>query len=221
MSKADIVARARVITDSLANDVAKAYARRVPGKRGPITVNELPEDVAAKVVADVGTVAPAAARKKVAGRFSKKSYALVGGGVITGGTLFNLDDLGFVDALLSLTPDSMSEVVNDAATADASMNTSVAEAAQIVGDIAFVHQMSEQDYDAHKRMMPVDRSVTSSIALQMNQVNALQALTDLYELALTAFGSPEALEAMIMLTNNTTPEDRAALYDNLKYRRGY
>lgn len=221
MSKADIVQRARVITDSLADDVAKASARRAPGARGPITIKDIPEDVSFKMVETIKTVAPLAARKKVAGRFSKKTYALVGGGTIAGGTIFNLDDLGFIDALLSLTPDAMREVVQDAAEVDSANQTNVSEGAQVVGDLIYLHDLHAIDYDANQRMMPLDQSIQSSIQLQIQQVNSLQALTDLLELALNGLGSLDVLEAVIMLANNTTPADRAALYDNLKYKRGY
>lgn len=221
MSKADIVQRARVITESLADDVAKAHARRAPGTRGPITIKEIPEDISFKMVETIKSAAPLEARKKVAGRFSKKTYALVGGGTVAGATIFNLDDLGFVDALLSLTPDAMREVVQDAAEADSANNTTVAEGTQAVGDLIYLHDLHAINYDEHRSMMPLDRTVASSIQLQIQQVNSLQALTDLLELALNGLGSLDALEAVILLSNNTTPEDRAALYDNLKYKRGY
>lgn len=221
MSKSDIVQRARVITDSLADDVAKAYARRAPGARGPITIKDIPEDVSFKMVETIKSVAPLAARKKVAGRFSKKTYALVGGGTIVGGTIFNLDDLGFIDALLSLTPDAMREAVQDAAEVDSANKSNVSEGVQAVGDLIYLHDLHAIDYDANRSMMPLDQSVQSSIQLQIQQVNSLQALTDLLELALNGLGSLDVLEAVILLGNNTTPADRAALYDNLKYKRGY
>lgn len=221
MANANIIQRARVITDSMADDVAKAYARRAPGARGPVTMRDIPEDVAVKMVETIKEVAPAAARKRVANRFAKKSYALVGGGAIAGGTIFNLDDLGFIDALLSLTPDGMREVVQDAAEVDASADTSVAEATQTVGDLIYQHDLHNIDYDAHRKMLPLDRTVQSTVGVQIDQVNSLQALTDVLELAINATGGLDALEAIILISNNTTPEDRAALYDNLKYKRGY
>lgn len=221
MSKADIVLRARVLTDSFADDVAKAYARRAPGVRGPITVKELPEDVGVEMVNTIKKAAPLATRKKMATRLSKKSYALVGGGVVTGATIFNLDDLGFIDALLSLTPDSMRELVEDTSDADSANQSTVASGVQVVGDLLYLHQMHAVDYDAEESMRPLDQTIQSTIQLQLAQVNTLQALTDLLELALNGVGSLDALEAIIMLSNNTTPEDRVALYDNLKYKRGY
>lgn len=221
MSKADIVPSARVIIESLADDVAKAYARRAPGARGPVKVSELPQDVQYKMVDTIKEAAPQVVRKKLANRLSKKTYALVGGGVVAGGTLFNLDDLGFLDVLLSLTPDAMREVVQDAAEADSANNTRVAEATQKIGDLMYLHELHDVDFDAHHGMMPLDQTVQSTIQLQLAQVNSLQALTDLLELAVNGLGSLDALEAVILLGNNTTPEDRVALYDNLRYKRGY
>lgn len=220
MSKSDIIQRARVITDSFASDVEKAYARRAVGKKGPITVGDLPEDVAVKMIDEIGAVAPAPVRKAAASKFSRKSYALVGGGTIAGATLFNLDDLGFVDAILALTPESQSEVVQDAAEVDAEGESTLAQGVQSIGDFKYIHEMREADTDGHMRQMPVDRSIASGIGIQISEVEKLQALTDLLEVAIQGVGSLDALEAIIMLSNNTTPEDRFSLYDNLKYRRG-
>lgn len=221
MSKMDVIQRARVITDSLADDVAKAYARRAGGVKGAITVGELPEDVVVKMVDTVKEIAPAAARKKAASKFKTKNYALVGGGTVAGATLFNLDDLGFVDLLLKLTPTAQTEVVADAAESDAAEGTDVARGVQAVGDLLYIHQLQEQDFDAHQSMMPVDRSIQAGLGLQNQEIQQLQALTDVLDLAIGGLGSLEVLEAVILLSNNTTPEDRLALFDNLKYRRGY
>lgn len=221
MSKMDVIQRARVITDSLADDVAKAYARRAGGVKGPITVKELPEDVVVKMVDTVKDIAPEAARKKAASKFKAKNYALIGGGTIAGATLFNLDDLGFVDLLLKLTPSAQTEVVADAAESDAAEGTDVARGIQAVGDLLHIHQLQEQDFDAHRSMMPLDRSIQAGLGLQNQEIQQLQALTDVLDLAIGGLGSLEVLEAVILLSNNTTPEDRLALFDNLKYRRGY
>lgn len=220
MSKGDIISRARVISDSLAKDVEKAYARRAVGKKGPITVNELPEDAVARVLDDVTAVAPVEARKAAASKFSRKSYALVGGGTIAGATLFNLDDLGFIDAILSLTPESQGEVVEDAAAVDAETGSSLAQGTQLIGDFRYIHEMSEADTDGHRRLMPVDRSIVSGVGIQHSEVEKLQAYTDVLELAIQGVGSLDALEAIIFLSNNTSPEDRFSLFDNLQYRRG-
>lgn len=221
MSKMDVIQRARVITDSLADDVAKAYARRAGGVKGAVTAKELPEDVVVKMVDTVKEVAPAAARKKAASKFKTKNYALVGGGTIAGATLFNLDDLGFVDMLLKLTPTAQTEVVADAAESDVTEGTDVARGVQAVGDLLYIHQLQEQDFDVHRSMMPVDRSIQAGLGLQNQEIQQLQALTDVLDLAIGGLGSLEVLEAVILLSNNTTPEDRLALFDNLKYRRGY
>lgn len=221
MSKMDVIQRARVITDSLADDVAKAYARRAGGVRGPVTIKDLPEDVVVKMVDTVNEVAPKSARVKAASKFKTKNYALVGGGTIAGATLFNLDDLGFVDAILKLTPEAQTSVVIDSSESDAKEQTDVARGVQAVGDLLYMHQLGEQDFDAHRSMMPLDQSIQTGLGLQNQEIQQLQALTDLLDLAISGLGSLEVLEAVILLSNNTTPDDRLALFDNLKYRRGY
>lgn len=222
MANANIlIQRARQISDSLATDVAKAYARRPAGARGPITIRDIPEDVSARMVETVREAAPAATRKRLAPKFSAKNYALLGGGTVAGATLFNLDDLGFIDMLLSLTPDAMREVVEDASEADASGDSDVAGAVQRTGDLIYLHDLHNVDFNQHQNMMPLDRTVTSTLSLNLTDVNVLQAWTDLYGLAVEAAGNEDTLEALILISNNTTPEDRAALLDNLKYKRGY
>lgn len=217
---AGIIPRIRTITDDTARAAAQAYRNRAAGKVGPITINELPEDVAVNLVKSVETIAPKSVRSKLVSKLRNKKYALAAGGAITGGALLATSDVDFIDAILSLTPDAIESLVADVVQTGGDAGSDVAYATQQVGDAAFAHQVVDQDTSGHLRMRPVDQSV-GGLGVSLDEVERLQALTDVMELALRGLGSHDVVEAVIFLANNTSAKDRQVLMDNLRYARGY
>lgn len=216
MSRYEVIGQTRKVIDNLAADVAKAYSRRPKTVTGPVTIKDLPEDVTVRAVKEVQAVAPVEVRKSLASRLSKKQYALVGGGVVTGATLFNLDDLGFIDMLAQMTPDGQNDVVLDTA-GEGEDGNSVATAVQRAGDLMYSSVLDDFDYDQdqHHRVAASERSIGLSGA----QVEELQSYVSQYESCLRIAGSPKLLEDLIFIIKETSIEDRVALNSMLKYGR--
>lgn len=218
---AGIIPRIRVITDDLARATEQAYKARPKGVRGPVTINELPEDVAVNLVKSVETIAPKTKRQRLVTVLRDNKYKLAAGGTIAGGAILAGSDPEFIDAILSLAPDAVEQFVSDVMNSGESESMDVATATQEIGDVAYAQSYTQRDTDGHLNMRPVDQTVGAGLGIALGEVERLQALTDIMELAISAAGSHDALEAVIFLGNNTSPEDRAVLMDNLRFRRGY
>lgn len=215
-----IIPRIRTITDDLARASEQAYKSRPTGIRGPVTINELPEDVAVNLVKSVEAIAPKSKRQRLVKALRNNKYKLAAGGTVAGAVVLGGSDAEFIDAILSLSSDAVEQLVTDIMNNGDDSAMDIASATQQIGDAAYVQAYTERDTDGHLSMRPVDQSV-GGLGIAMGEVERLQALTDVMDLAISAAGSHDALEAIFFLGNNTSPEDRAALVDNLRYRRGY
>lgn len=215
-----LVTRLSTVTDDLSRAVSQAYRARGP-IGGPITIKDLPEDVVARAATEVASVAPQAARrsllKTLAGSSRRTRYALATGGTVTLAALLDATDGEFFNLLTQLAPDAMMQFGNDIA--DADKGTSVAEAASQVGDAMYVGAMMARNFNEDRDLQPVSKA-QGSISLGFSELQKLQAYTDSYERAYNALGSVEIIEAIIWLGNETSPEDRVALYDNMRHKRG-
>lgn len=216
MSRYEVIGQTRKVIDTLAADVAKVYGRRPKNVTGPVTIKDLPEDVTARAVKEVQAVAPVEVRKSFASRLGKKQYALVGGGVVTGATLFNLDDLGFIDMIAQMTPDSQNDIVLDTA-GEGEQGGNVANAIQRASDVMYSSVLDEFDYsqDQQHRVAESDRS----IGLSGVQVEELQSYVAQYETCLRIAGSAKLLEDLIFIIKQTSIEDRVALNSMVKFGR--
>lgn len=217
---AGIIPRIRVITDDLARATEQAYKVRPKDVRGPVTINELPEDVAVNLVKSVETIAPKSKRQRLANALRNNKYKLAAGGTIAGGAILVGSDAEFIDAILSLAPDAVEQFVSDVMNTGDNGSMDVAAATQEIGDAVYAQDFTQRDTDGHLSMRPVDQTV-SGLGIALNEVERLQALTEIMDLAIGGVGSHDVLEAIIFLGNNTSAEDRAVLMDNLRYRRGY
>lgn len=215
-----LVTRLSTVTDDLSRAVSQAYRAR-GSATGPITIKDLPVDVVAKATTEVAAVAPQAARRSLMSKLTaadkRTRYALVGGGTITMAALLDATDGEFFNLLTQLAPDAMMKFGNDVAAADS--GAVVAEAASQVGDAMYVGAMMARDFDQERTMQPVSKP-QGSIGLGFGELQKLQAYTDTYERVYDALGSHEIIEAIIWLSNDTSPEDRIALYDNMRHKRG-
>ena len=218
---ANIQRAIRTITDDSAKAVQQAYKARPAGKIGPVTIDELPVDVATRVVENVEKVAPRSVREKLKGKLANNKYKLAAGGVITGGAVLAASDPDFIDIILSLAPDAIEQLMSDLSSDDSDEGYQTGVAVQTIGDARYQHEITQFDSSGHERMRPLDRTIQGGLAISMSDVERLQALTEIFEVAVAGVGSHDALEALIFLSNNTTPEDRQALMDNLRFRRGY
>lgn len=215
-----IVTRLSNVTDDLSRAVSQAYRAR-GGIGKPITVKDLPEDVVARAATEVASAAPQAARrsilKTISGTKRRTRYALATGGTVTLAALLDATDGEFFNLLTQLAPDAMMQFGNDLANAE--NGTSVAEVAAQVGDAMYVGSMMARNFDEDKDLQPVSKT-QGSINLGFAELQKLQAYTDSYERVYDALGSFEIIEAIIWLGNDTSPEDRVALYDNMRHKRG-
>lgn len=215
-----IATRLSGVTDDLSRAARQAYTAR-GGLGRPITAKDLPEDVVARAVTEVASAAPQAARRSLLKTISSASrrtrYALAAGGTVTLATLLDATDGEFFNLLTQLTPDAMLQFGNDVAQAE--NGASVAEVAAQVGDAMYVGSMMARNFDEDKDLQPVSKA-QGSINLGFGELQKLQAYTDSYERVYDALGSFEIIEAIIWLGNDTSPEDRVALYDNMRHKRG-
>lgn len=215
-----LVARLSTVTDDLSRAVGQAYRAR-GGIGKPITIKDLPEDVVARAAAEVASVAPQAARrsllKTISGSSRRTRYALATGGTVTLATLLDATDGEFFNLLTQLAPDAMMQFGNDLANAE--NGASMAEVAAQVGDAMYVGAMMARNFNEDRDLQPVSKA-QGSINLGFSELQKLQAYTDSYERVYDALGSFEIIEAIIWLSNDTSPEDRVALYDNMRHKRG-